>query len=85
MATKTKTRVRETICHGDFQEDRYEELDLSDIASVIKLLNSCSYLLIEEQDVAEVAARSKEAKRVARELLKSGESQIGWVTYVVLD
>ena len=97
MQTKTKTRVRETISHGDFQQDRYENVDLNDISSVIKLLNSCSYLLMPEPDFAEgcamvshtyeecVAGRLKDAKRVARELLKSGESEIGWVTYVVLD
>lgn len=93
----TKTRVRETISHGDFQQDRYENVDLTDIASVIGLLNSCSYLLLPEADFADgaamvsnsyediVARRLKDAKRVAGELLKSGESEIGWVTYVVLD
>ena len=97
MATKTKTRVRETISHGDFQQDRYEDVDLTDIASVIGLLNSCSYLLMPEPDFAEgcamvsrtyeecVAGRLADAKRVSSELLKSGESEIGWVTYVVLD
>ncbi len=93
----TKTRVRETISHGDFQQDRYENVDLTDIASVIGLLNSCSYLLLPEADFADgaamvsrsykeiVARRLEAAKRLSRELLETGESNIGWVTYVVLD
>lgn len=91
------TRVRETICHGGFSVDRYEDVDIEDVSSVAELLNSCSFLLVPAPSFEEgaalvprtreeiIAGRTKAAKRVALELRKTGGASIGWVTYVVLN
>jgi len=93
------TRIRETICHGDFSVDRYEDVDLADDSSVAELMNSCPFLLFNAASKVAadsaalvsrtreeiIAGRTKVAKRVALELQKTGESSIGWVTYVVLN
>ena len=93
MAKKTKTAIVETISHGDFQQERILFVNLHNVSSVKKMLNSCCYLLMPDADYEEgaamvstpykeiVAQRLEAAKRVSRELLETGESNIGWVTY----
>ena len=96
MAKKTKTLVRETISHGEFHKDRFLYVDLKDVSSVLRLLNSCSYLLLPEADFADgaamvsssyeeiVARRLEDAKRVSSELLEANESHVGWVTFEIV-
>lgn len=93
MTKKYKTRIVEIISHGDFQQERILFVNLDNISSVKKMLNNCCYLLMPDADYEEGAAmvstpykeilsqRLEDAKRVSRELLETGESNIGWVTY----
>lgn len=86
--------IEEHISHGDHDAIRYIESDLSP-ASVLEMLNSCSYLklpvfskdaVLTSRTQAQVLAdRVADAERVARELVETGVSEIGWVEYRVMD
>jgi hypothetical protein len=88
--------VQEHISHGDTDTVRLIEVDLSNIESVVEMLNECSYLRLPEPEFGEDAAlvsrsyeeivtqRHADAQRVATELADKGASEIGWVEYRVL-
>jgi hypothetical protein len=81
MAKKTRTIIWENISHGDFQQEKHLFVNIHNVSSVEKMLNSCCYLLIADDDSEEVAQRKDDAKRVSKELIETGESYFGWVTY----
>ena len=93
----SKVIIEEEIRHGDTEQTRYIDVDLSNIEAVIDMLNSCSYLRLPEPDFGKgavlvsrtyeeiVADRRADAERIARALAETGEAELGWVAYSVVD